>query len=90
VRVHSSAAGRFEAVEERERFRLTEPPAAAVPAESVKLDWAHRKLLEGNSRANRRIDLRKSAVCMGWPKTALPDGNEATSTERYRSSLKRL
>jgi len=38
VNVHSRPAGRFTPVVDSERFRATEPPAPAVPEESVRVD----------------------------------------------------
>jgi hypothetical protein len=80
LRVHSSAAGNCELLEERERASPTVPPEAALPEDSVKLDWPQRQLLEGNSRAVKNMDLRKRAVFMGRPKNCFLNGYEATST----------
>src|SRR5579872_3320103 len=62
VRVHCSAAGGLDALEESERLRVTGDPGAAVPDERFKAGCAHKALLDGNRSAGKIIRPRKRTL----------------------------
>ena len=75
MNVHWTATSGLDGGEERERLSAAVPPGVAIAEDSAKLVWACKRLLNGNKRAVRSINLVKSIFIFiefrGYPEELL-------------------
>ena len=55
VRFHCTMVGRLPAVEAKDRFKVTVPPAVVLPEDNVREDCAKRELHSGKKNKGRKI-----------------------------------